>query len=315
MGWDEVKKLHNRFTKYPLDLLYYIADYKMHGKESYAYNIRKIKNMIYNAVDISMFDDDLIADTLVNHLLNRSVGRPIAARYDLPDKNTYIGARYLHELFRTPLVTNPPTWFKKILMDDYFIRLCFISDMGHEISYILAKCGIPADHIFKATNRDSEHITNGMTNSVTSNLGMFSDRGYWDGGIFDIDGPGLNIKNPLTTMDQSALAQQIDIQRPSIIVINGIYINTSVSGHYLDIVTPASHYNIFNLSDIPIHDINMISDILKEKIDSFKYTGYVYGVTGYMVSCSLYIIGDIGTSLVGGNGIKLVGRLYEYDNI
>lgn len=315
MGWDEVKKLHNRFTKYPLDLLYYIADYKMHGKESYAYNTYKIRDMIYNAVDISMFDDDLIVDTFVEHLIKGSVGKPIAARYDSQDKNTYIGASYLHNLFRTSLVTNPPSWFKKILMDDYFIRTCFASGMGHEISYILAKCGIPADYIFKVTNRDSEHITSGMTNSLNFHWEMFTGR-HWDGGLFDLNSPGLKIKDLINpTMDQSALAQRIDISRPSIIVIRGVYINIDVDGYSLDIVTPSSRYNIFNLSGIPIGNTDMIMDILRKKIDSFNYLTHVYRVSGRFAPCNIYIVGDTGTSLVGGNGIKLIGQLYEYNSV
>ena len=313
MGWDEVKKLHNRFTKYPLDLLYYIADYKMHGKKSYAYNTYKIRDMIYDAVDISMFDDDLIVDTFVEHLIKGNVGKPIAARYDLPDKNIYIGANMLHELFRTPLVTNPPTWFKKILMDDYFIRLCFISGMGHEISYILAKCGIPADHIFKATNRDSEHITSGMTNSLNFHWEMFTGR-HWDGGLFNLNSPGLNLKDPINpTMDQSALAQLINITHPSIIVIRGVYIDISADDYSLDIITPSSRYNIFNLSGISNTD--MITDILRKKIDSFNYLTHIYRVSGRFAPCSIYIVGDTGTSLVGGNGIKLIGQLYEYNGV
>lgn len=311
MGWDEVKKLHNRFTKYPLDLLYYIADYKMHGKESYAYKIERIRNMIYNAVDISMFDDDLIIDTFVEHLIKGRVGKAIAARYDLPDKNTYIEARQLHELYRTPLITNKPTWFKKILMDNYFIRLCFSSGMAHEIAYILVKCGIPADHIFKATNRDSEYITSGMTNSLGFNKNMFTIRD-WDGRIFNLDMPGLDIRNA-GNMDPFELAGRIDILRPSIIAINGIYIDPNVNDYYLDIVTPTSQYTIFNLSGVPMSNTNAVMDILRKKIDSFKNMQYVYGREGYFAPCSIYIIGDMGTALIGGNGIKLIGRLYAYN--
>lgn len=313
MGWDEVKKLHNRFTKYPLDLLYYIADYKMHGKKSYAYNTHKIRDMIYNAIDISMFDDDLIVDTFVEHLIKGSVGKPIAARYDSQDKNTYIGARYIHELFRTPLVTNPPTWFKKILMDDYFIRLCLISGMGHEISYILAKCGILADHIFKATNRDSEHITSGMTHSLNFNRNMFFTRD-WDGGIFDLDRPGLNIKN-VGNMDRSKIAtMSMRIGGPGIIVINGLYIDPDIADYSLGIISPKTQYNIFNISGIHASNTTMITDILRKKIDSFKNIQSVYDVRGYFAPCSIYIIGE-DVALNCGSGINLIGREYTYNGV
>ena len=315
MSWDEVKKLHNRFTKYPLDLLYYITDYKMHGKESYVYNIDKIRDMIYDAVDISMFDDDLIVDTFIHHLTySNKFGKAIAARYEPQDKNTYIGAEYLHELFHTPLVKNPPVWFKKILMDSHFIMKCFTFGLAHEISYILAKCGIPADHIFKAINRDSDYVVGRTFNSIRSHWDMFASNQWWDGGMFNINSPGLTLKDPLNpTMNQSELTQRIDITYPSIIEIKGVYINTGVNGHSLDIVTPSSRYNIFNLSGINMSNRDMITDILKKKIDSFKYLSYVHNISGFFIPCDIYIIGDTGTSLVGGDGIKLIGRVYRYN--
>ena len=315
MGWDEVKKLHNRFTKYPLDLLYYIADYKMHGKKSYAYNVRKIRNMIYDNVDISMFDDDLMVDTFMYNLVERStLGKAIAARCDVQDKGTYKNVTQLREIFRTPLVTNPPVWFKKILMDEYFIRLGILSGFGYETSYILAKCHIPADYIFKVMNKDSIHIVSGMTNTFDFHRNEFSTRD-WDGRIFDLDRPGLNIKNN-GYIDPFELAQEISITSPSIIGIKGFYIDPSVSGYYLNIITPESQYNIFNLTDIlSIRDTIEVTDILRKKIDSFNGINGIYGREGYIVSCNLYIIGDTGTSLIGGPGIKLIGRLYTHRNV
>lgn len=315
MGWDEVKKLHNRFTKYPLDLLYYIADYKMHGNESYAYNVENIRDMIYDNVDISMFDDDLIADTFIHHLVKGSIGKAIAARCDLQDKNIYTNMNTREEIVHTPLVTNPPEWFKKILIDDYFIRNCLdINGIGHITSYILAKCGISADYIFKVVNGSSNNITNSMTYTFNVYENMFSTRD-WDGGIFNLNALGLII-NSSGGMDPYKLAQRIEIARPSIIAINGFYIDPSIDDYHLTIVTPTSQYDIFNRSDIPsIYNTSLIRDNLIKKIRSFTGMNAINGRPGYVVSCSLYIIGDMGTSLVGGNGIKLVGRLYEYNNI
>lgn len=315
MGWDEVKKLHNRFTKYPLDLLYYIADYKMHGNESYAYNVENIRDMIYDNVDISMFDDDLIADTFIHHLVKGSIGKAIAARCDLQDKNIYTNMNTREEIVHTPLVTNPPEWFKKILIDDYFIRNCLdINGIGHITSYILAKCGISADYIFKVVNGSSNNITNSMAYTFNVYENMFSTRD-WDGGIFNLNAQGLII-NSSGVMDPYKLAQRIEITRPSIIHINGFYIDPSIDDYHLTIVTPTSQYDIFNRSDIPsIYNTSLIRDNLIKKIRSFTGMNAINGRPGYVVSCSLYIIGDMGTSLVGGNGIKLVGRLYEYNNI
>lgn len=315
MGWDEVKKLHNRFTKYPLDLLYYIADYKMHGNESYAYNVENIRDMIYDNVDISMFDDDLIADTFIHHLVKGSIGKAIAARCDLQDKNIYTNMNTREEIVHTPLVTNPPEWFKKILIDDYFIRNCLdINGIGHITSYILAKCGISADYIFKVVNGSSNNITNSMTYTFNVYENMFSTRD-WDGGIFNLNTQGLII-NSSGVMDPYKLAQRIEIARPSIIHINGFYIDPSIDDYHLTIVTPTSQYDIFNRSDIPsIYNTSLIRDNLIKKIRSFTGMNAINGRPGYVVACSLYIIGDAGTSLIGGNGIKIIGRLYEYRDI
>lgn len=314
MGWDEVKKLHNRFTKYPLDLLYYIADYKMHGKESYVYRIKRIRDMIYDAVDISMFDDDLIVGTFVNHLERGNIGKAIAARYEQQDKNTYSDMRDLSDIIRSPLVRNPTPWFKKILMDEYFIRLGAMTGNGYDTLYILAKCGIPADHIFKAMNKDSSYIIQGMNGMLSINKNRFFTRD-WDAGIFDLDTPGLRL-NSGGGMDPYKLTQRIELTCPSIIAINGFHIDPRDEDYHLTIVTPRSEYDIFNTSDVPsIYATVSIRDNLRKKIDSVAYIGNINGTAGLGVSCTLYIIGDAGTSLIGGNGITLIGRLYEYRGV
>jgi len=245
---DEVKKLHNRFTKYPLDLLYYIADYKMHGNESYAYNVENIRDMIYDNVDISMFDDDLIADTFIHHLVKGSIGKAIAARCELQDKNIYTNMNTREEIVHTPLVTNPPEWFKKILIDDYFIRNCLdINGIGHITSYILAKCGISADYIFKVVNGSSNNITNSMAYTFNVYENMFSTRD-WDGGIFNLNGihPGFIGIDRLLFIGTRAVEDEIAAEVEVIINIGKLLL---LSARFLQ-----SHLHII--------DFDLISEVL-----------------------------------------------------
>ena len=76
MSWAEVYKLNKNFTKYSLDIVALINTYKAVGDNSFIGKNEKIRNQIYECVELSMNDDILRQDTFDYHVnINKDIGK------------------------------------------------------------------------------------------------------------------------------------------------------------------------------------------------------------------------------------------------
>jgi hypothetical protein len=76
MSWAEVYKLNKNFTKYSLDIIALINTYKAVGDDSFIGKNEKIRNQIYECVELSMNDDILRQDTFDYHVnINKDIGK------------------------------------------------------------------------------------------------------------------------------------------------------------------------------------------------------------------------------------------------
>ena len=76
MSWAEVYKLNKNFTKYSLDMLALINTYKAIGDDSFIGRNEKIRNQIYECIELSMNDDILRQDTFDYHVnINKDIGK------------------------------------------------------------------------------------------------------------------------------------------------------------------------------------------------------------------------------------------------
>lgn len=78
MSWAEVYKLNKNFTKYSLDIVALINTYKAVGDNSFIGKNEKIRNQIYECVELSMNDDTLRQDTFDYHVnVNKDIGKAL----------------------------------------------------------------------------------------------------------------------------------------------------------------------------------------------------------------------------------------------
>ena len=78
MSWAEVYKLNKNFTKYSLDMLALINTYKAVGDDSFIGKNEKIRNQIYECVELSMNDNILRQDTFDYHVnINKDIGKAL----------------------------------------------------------------------------------------------------------------------------------------------------------------------------------------------------------------------------------------------
>ena len=90
MSWAEVSKVNGDFLNAPLDVKMHLADYKMHGKKSYVFQIKDLLHGIYECTYISMNDQDINGEAL-DYLLknNRQAGEVLTQIVDLEGKDTF----------------------------------------------------------------------------------------------------------------------------------------------------------------------------------------------------------------------------------
>lgn len=76
MSWAEVYKLNKNFTKYSLDIVALINTYKAVGDDSFIGKNEKLRNQIYECIELSMNDDILRQDTFDYHVnINKDIGK------------------------------------------------------------------------------------------------------------------------------------------------------------------------------------------------------------------------------------------------
>ena len=90
MSWAEVSKVNGDFLNAPLDVKMHLADYKMHGKKSYVFQIKDLLHGIYECTYISMNDQDINGEAL-EYLIknNKHIGEAFIAVFDLERKDTF----------------------------------------------------------------------------------------------------------------------------------------------------------------------------------------------------------------------------------
>ena len=90
MSWAEVSKVNGDFLNAPLDVKMHLADYKMHGKKSYVFQIKDLLHGIYECTYISLNDQDINGEAL-DYLLknNRDAGEMLTQIVDLEGKDTF----------------------------------------------------------------------------------------------------------------------------------------------------------------------------------------------------------------------------------
>ena len=90
MSWAEVSKVNGDFLNAPLDLKMHLADYKMHGKKSYVFQIKDLLHGIYECTYISMNDQDINGEAL-DYLLknNKHAGEMLTQIVDLERKDLF----------------------------------------------------------------------------------------------------------------------------------------------------------------------------------------------------------------------------------
>ena len=82
--------INSDFLNAPLDVKLHLADYKMHGKKSYVFQIKDLLHGIYECTYISMNDQDINGEAL-DYLLknNRQAGEVLTQIVDLEGKDTF----------------------------------------------------------------------------------------------------------------------------------------------------------------------------------------------------------------------------------
>ena len=82
--------INSDFLNVPLDVKIHLADYKMHGKKSYVFQIKDLLHGIYECTYISMNDQDINGEAL-DYLLknNRQAGEVLTQIVDLEGKDTF----------------------------------------------------------------------------------------------------------------------------------------------------------------------------------------------------------------------------------
>ena len=90
MSWAEVSKVNGDFLNAPLDIKMHLADYKMHGKKSYVFQIKDLLHGIYECTYISMNDQDINGEAL-EYLLknNKHAGETLTQIFDLGRKDEF----------------------------------------------------------------------------------------------------------------------------------------------------------------------------------------------------------------------------------
>ena len=90
MSWAEVSTLNGDFLNAPLDIKMHLADYKMHGKKSYVFQIKDLLHGIYECTYISMNDQDINGEAL-EYLIknNKHIGEALIAVFDLERKDVF----------------------------------------------------------------------------------------------------------------------------------------------------------------------------------------------------------------------------------
>lgn len=86
MSWAEVSKVNSDFMETPLDVLMYLADYKMYGESSFVYQDKSKLYKVYEASNISMNDSKVNGEALDYLLKTQNAGEVLTLIHELGQK-------------------------------------------------------------------------------------------------------------------------------------------------------------------------------------------------------------------------------------
>ena len=86
MSWAEVSKVNSDFMETPLDVLMYLADYKMYGESSFVYQDKSKLYKVYEASNISMNDSKVNGEALDHLLKTQNAGEVLTLIHELGQK-------------------------------------------------------------------------------------------------------------------------------------------------------------------------------------------------------------------------------------
>ena len=131
MSWAEVSKVNGDFLNAPLDVKMHLADYKMHGKKSYVFQIKDLLHGIYECTYISLNDQDINGEAL-EYLIknNKHIGEAFIAVFDLERKDTFKTLRAM------TAVANSSTAMTSIGKSSYNTTKAVIKAINNNEDYI-----------------------------------------------------------------------------------------------------------------------------------------------------------------------------------
>ena len=131
MSWAEVSKVNGDFLNAPLDVKMHLADYKMHGKKSYVFQIKDLLHGIYECTYISLNDQDINGEAL-EYLIknNKHIGEAFIAVFDLERKDTFKTLRAM------TAVANSSTAMTSIGKSSYNTTKAIIKAINNNEDYI-----------------------------------------------------------------------------------------------------------------------------------------------------------------------------------
>ena len=155
MSWAEVSKVNGDFLNAPLDVKMHLADYKMHGKKSYVFQIKDLLHGIYECTYISLNDQDINGEAL-EYLLknNKHAGETLMQIFDLGRKDEFKTLRTMQA------VVSSSTAMQAVVSSS--TAIAYICKLGYNATKA----------IIKAINNDEGCIKK-VFDTVTSNSSKF----------------------------------------------------------------------------------------------------------------------------------------------
>ena len=133
--------INGDFLNAPLDVKLHLADYKMHGKKSYVFQIKGLLHGIYECTYISLNDQDINGEAL-EYLIknNKHIGEALIAVFDLERKDTFKTLRSMTAVLNSSTamtaVANSSTAMTSIGKSSYNTTKAVIKAINNNEDYI-----------------------------------------------------------------------------------------------------------------------------------------------------------------------------------
>ena len=191
--------INGDFLNAPLDVKMHLADYKMHGKKSYVFQIKDLLHGIYECTYISMNDQDINGEAL-EYLLknNKHAGEMLTQIVDLGRKDEFKTLRAMTAVANSSTamtaITNSETAIFSIVGAQYTNIKPFILKINENKEYIKRLFGLiqNSSHFKLLHNGDVGVVVNTYINK--QNIITFSCLGY-SGSSSDSSGVSSRVYN------------------------------------------------------------------------------------------------------------------------